>query len=125
MTFDSHSLERLQALGRKLPKELAKPNVLSKNDVKKSSELHPIETETDPKLLFKELIQASPDGNIPSHLMTRLKELETSQYSRINNQSTNTPLQNTKDLSRQKNKQESEEEILYASFERLLLENED
>jgi len=35
MTFDSHSLERLKELGRKLPKEIAKPQ---SNELKNQKE---------------------------------------------------------------------------------------
>ena len=78
MNLDPNSLERLRELGRKLPKEIKRPPT-SKADKKKGKNLHPIEREEDPVLLFKELIKASPDGNIPPHLISRLKEVESSQ----------------------------------------------
>ena len=54
MTFDSHSLERLKELGRKLPKELSKPqsNELNNKKKEKNQKLHPVETETNPEQLF-------------------------------------------------------------------------
>ena len=76
MTFDSHSLERLQELGRKLPKEISKPqsNELNNQKETKTQQLHPVETETNPEQLFRELMEISPDGNIPPHLLERLKK---------------------------------------------------
>ena len=78
MTFDSHSLERLKELGRKLPKELSKPqsNELKNQKKEKNQKLHPVETETNPEQLFRELMEISPDGNVPPHLLERLKKLE-------------------------------------------------
>jgi hypothetical protein len=35
-----------------------------------------VETEEDPQALFRELMQVSPDGQVPPHWMERLKELE-------------------------------------------------
>ena len=78
MTFDSHSLERLKELGRKLPKEISKPqsNELKNLKETKNQKLHPVETETNPEQLFRELMEISPDGNVPPHLLERLKKLE-------------------------------------------------
>ena len=112
MTFDPRSIQRLQDLGRQLPKELPQPSTSKKN-----SNLHPIETEQNPQTLFKHLMNASPDGNVPSHLMNRLKEIETKQTHQTNSQ--------PPDSKSQQLKNEIEEDILYASFHRLLLEDED
>ena len=73
MTFDSHSLERLKKLGRKLPKEISKSQ---SNELKNKQSLHPVEIETNPEQLFRELMEISPDGNVPPHLLERLKKLE-------------------------------------------------
>ena len=75
MTFDSHSLERLKELGRKLPKELSKPQSIELKNQKneKYQKLHPVETESNPEQLFRELMEISPDGNVPPHLLERLK----------------------------------------------------
>ncbi len=78
MTFDSHSLERLKELGRKLPKEISKSaqnESINQNDTKKQK-LHPVEVETNPEQLFRELMEISQDGNVPQHLLDRLKEIE-------------------------------------------------
>ena len=78
MTFDSHSLERLKQLGRKLPKEISKsqPNDSMNLEETKKVKLHPVEIETNPEQLFRELMEISPDGNVPPHLLDRLKKLE-------------------------------------------------
>ena len=132
MSFDSHSIERLRELGRQLPQELPKPNSSYKNEYQENkNKRHPIETEKDPQVLFHELMNASPDGEVPSHLMARLKELEAQQLnvdkSIPNGQSVNTPnnkkktpLQRKIELSK-----ETKEEILYACFDRFLFEDEE
>tara|TARA_Y100001968_G_scaffold184384_1_gene168920 strand:- start:880 stop:1239 length:360 start_codon:yes stop_codon:yes gene_type:complete len=78
MTFDSHSLQRLKELGRKLPTEISKPqsNKLKMHKESKKQNLHPVEIETNPEQLFRELMEISPDGNVPPHLLERLKEVE-------------------------------------------------
>ena len=78
MTFDSHSLERLKELGRKLPKHISKPqsNELKNQKETNKQKLHPVEIETNPEQLFRELMEISPDGNVPPHLLERLKKLE-------------------------------------------------
>ena len=78
MTFDSNSLERLKELGSKLPKEISKfqPNESREPKKTKKPKLHPIEIENNPEKLFRELMDISPDGNVPPHLLERLKKLE-------------------------------------------------
>ena len=78
MTFDSHSLERLKELGRKLPKEISKsePNESRSQKETKKQKLHPVEVETNPEKLFRELMEISQDGKVPPHLLERLKEIE-------------------------------------------------
>ena len=80
MSFDARSLDRLRELGRTLPKPLPKPE--APPAPKASEQRHKVETETNPEALFRELMQASPDGTVPPHLMARLKELEGSRASR-------------------------------------------
>lgn len=79
MSFDSRSLERLEALGRTLPQKLPTPQQ-AKPPVEPSPAAgrHRLETEQDPEALFRELITASADGSVPSHLLERLRELESS-----------------------------------------------
>ena len=76
MSFDARSLERLQQLGRRLPEPLPKPEAPPAAATPKR---HKVETETDPQQLFRELMQVSPDGSVPSHLMDRLRQAEADQ----------------------------------------------
>ena len=112
MTFDSHSLERLKELGRKLPKELSKPQ---SNELK-NQKLHPVETETNPEQLFRELMEISPDGNVPPHLLERLKNLESNNV-KISSYSDPKINENSKDLF-------AEDTLnLYTQFQQFLLED--
>ena len=112
MTFDSHSLERLKELGRKLPKELSKPQ---SNELR-NQKLHPVETETNPEQLFRELMEISPDGNVPPHLLERLKKLESNNV-KISSHSDPQINHNSKDLS-------AEDALnLYTQFQQFLLED--
>ena len=112
MTFDSHSLERLKELGRKLPKEISKPQ---SNELK-NQKLHPVETETNPEQLFRELMEISPDGNIPTHLLERLKKLESNNVKISSNADTyinnNSKVRSTEDS-----------QNLYTQFQQFLLED--
>ena len=76
MSFDARSRERLQALGRSLPQPLPKPEQLQQSQTKASDRRHKVELEQNPEALFRELMQVSPDGTVPPHLMERLRELE-------------------------------------------------
>ena len=129
MTFDPRSLEHLQELSRQLPQKLPKPNAPKSKEHQISNKLHPIDTEENPQALFQELMNASPDGNVPSHLISRLKEVEEKQLNQGNNhnpkeRTINTPTK-IKITDSQRSRKETKEDILYASFERFLLEDED
>ena len=80
MSFDARSLERLQQLGRTLPQPLPKPDAAppepSPGQSPSGGRRHKVETETDPQALFRELMQVSPDGSVPPHLMDRLRQAE-------------------------------------------------
>lgn len=79
MTFDARSRERLEALGRRLPKPLPAPEPAATRpgpSADRGPRRHRLETENDPQQLFRELIAASPDGTVPPHLMERLRDLE-------------------------------------------------
>jgi hypothetical protein len=78
MSFDARSLERLQQLGRSLPKPLPKPESADAA-APANQKRHRVETETDPQALFRELMQVSPDGSVPPHLLDRLRQAETDQ----------------------------------------------
>jgi len=81
MSFDARSLERLQQLGRSLPKPLPKPEA-PKPATRATEQRHRVETETDPEALFHELIKVSPDGTVPPHLLDRLRSAEEEQRQR-------------------------------------------
>ncbi|NDG23922.1 MAG: hypothetical protein EB126_09455 [Synechococcaceae bacterium WBB_10_009] len=80
MSFDARSLERLQQLGRSLPQALPqpqpKPSAAPNEPTPASARRHRVETETDPQALFRALMQVSPDGTVPPHLMDRLRQAE-------------------------------------------------
>ena len=78
MSFDARSLERLQELGRSLPQPLPKPVPKAAVPAKASERRHAVETEENPEALFRELMQVSPDGSVPPHLLERLRDLEQS-----------------------------------------------
>ena len=118
MTFDSHSLERLKELGRKLPKEISKPqsNELKNHKQTKNQKLHPVEIETNPEQLFRELMEISPDGNVPPHLLERLKKIESNNV-KISSNSDSQIKENSKDIS-------AEDTLnLYTQFQQFLLED--
>ncbi len=127
MSFDSHSLERLRELGRRLPSSLPLPQrkSLKTNHPEK---LHPVETEEDPEKLFGELIKASPDGKVPSHLLERLKETELLKLEKKSLQEkypeSNANKISTKSKNTSKNSNLKKDD-LYISFEQLLLEEDD
>ena len=130
MSFNSNSLEYLRKLRRTLPKPLPSSKPASESNKNIDSTLHPIETEENPQKLFKELIKASPDGNIPSHLIERLKKMESLNIEQKDHLTENTNAKySTARISNQYNNtnQKSSEQLndLYISFKRLLLEEED
>ena len=118
MTFDSHSLERLKELGRKLPKEISKPhsNELKNKKESQKTNLHPVEIETNPEQLFRELMEISPDGNVPPHLLERLKKIEINNVKTYHN-SDKSINENSKDLST------DDSTNLYTQFQQFLLED--
>lgn len=77
MSFDPRSRERLEALGRTLPQKLPTPKQAPVEPTPVAGR-HRLETEQDPEALFRELMTASADGSVPSHLLERLRELEAS-----------------------------------------------
>ena len=118
MTFDSHSLERLKELGRKLPKEISRsqPDASSNPKETKKQKLHPVEVETNPEQLFRELMNISTDGNIPPHLLERLKKLESNSV-KISATSNKNIKQNPQEISLE------DSENLYTQFKQFLLED--
>ena len=118
MTFNSQSIERLKELGRKLPKEISKSETNESKILKetKTKNLHPVELETNPEKLFHELMEISPDGNVPPHLLDRLKELESNRVNNSSKQNRNT-YENSQELSF------DESQNLYTQFKQFLLED--
>ena len=137
MSFDSRSLDRLRELGRSLPQRLPepKPSVTPKA----SRVRHKVETEQDPDALFRELMQVSRDGQVPEHLMARLKQLEeqrSPQTRSVRAASADTanlpPLPKTQTGQGKTTRPQrpnvpagSEEETLYVAFSQLLLEDDE
>ena len=130
MSFDSSSLERLRKLRSNLPQPLLSSNPSSESNKKIDSNLHPIETEEDPQKLFKELMKASTDGTIPSHLIERLKKIESlnlDQKAQLT-KNTNSKYSTDRTSNQYNNTSEGSPEQkndLYISFKRLLLEEEE
>ena len=140
MSFDARSLERLQALGRTLPQPLPSPTPVAKSQPKASERRHRVEIEDDPQALFRELMQVSPDGTVPPHLMARLKEAESRQKplqqpQRPGDQPGGNPAQQQR--GQQKRGQQKQTSLgkpdprtaqdhgeLYTAFQQLLLEDE-
>ena len=135
MSFDPRSLQRLQELGRQLPKPLPEPEPKTKT----KRPLHKVETEEDPEALFRELMEASADGTVPDHLLHRLKELEQRRSPQQPNplvqpiQSDQLPPPPTERTGKGKTTRPkrprvspgSEEESLYVAFGQLLLEDDE
>ena len=118
MSFNPRSLKRLQELGRQLPKEINKTEASLSQKSKKPEKrkLHSVETEENPEQLFRELIDISPDGNIPDHLLDRLKKLESNRIE-IPEHHDLKNTNNSDDLSTEKSSNP------YTTFQKLLLED--
>tara|TARA_B100000965_G_scaffold395202_1_gene408400 strand:- start:3849 stop:4214 length:366 start_codon:yes stop_codon:yes gene_type:complete len=118
MTFDNHSLERLKELGRSLPQEISTSQQRKSNNQKETTKhkLHPVEVETNPEQLFRELMEISPDGNVPPHLLERLKNLEQKKAQSSSN---------TESLVNKNSQDISNNELLelYTEFKQFLLED--
>ena len=137
MSFDSHSLDRLRALGRQLPQRLPDPK--PPGVTKPGQKRHKVETEDDPEALFRELMKVSEDGTVPDHLMERLKQLEAERRPRPQPLIPDSrPLSDSSPVSdgvsrkgkttrpqRPKVSPGSEEESLYVAFGQLLLEDDE
>ena len=124
MSFDARSLERLQELGRTLPQPLASPTPVAKSQPKASERRHRVEIEDDPQALFRELMQVSPDGTVPPHLMARLKEAESRQQPGGNPAQQQRGQQKQTSLGKPDPRTAKEHGELYTAFQQLLLEDE-
>ncbi len=123
MSLDPHSLERLRELGRQLPKEISKPNPSNPNNLTppKNKNLHPVEIEENPEQLFRDLMDISHDGNVPDHLIDRLKKLESHE---LEFNSSNNPEETDLNISSKPKKRSNNDSLnLYTAFNQLLLED--
>lgn len=144
MTFDARSKERLEALGRTLPKILPSPDSCKalQGDTHtpggtqgKAEKLarHRLEREEDPAELFRALMKASPDGSVPPHLLDRLRELEgSSPLARAKEPSPSPSPQGANGSSARRSSksvprsgQGTKDQDLYTAFAHLLLEEDD
>ncbi|MFM7394994.1 MAG: hypothetical protein ACKO22_11690 [Cyanobium sp.] len=127
MSFDAHSRERLEALGRTLPSKLPLPTPGETAPPPRAVDRrHRVETEQDPGLLFHELMDASRDGTVPPHLMDRLKGLE--QEARPAPSAPAAGLDSRRRAGRGGRAPDSDAQLrdeLYTAFTQLLLEDEE
>jgi hypothetical protein len=130
MSFDARSRERLQALGRSLPQPLPKPEQPQQSQTKASDRRHKVELEQNPEALFRELMQVSPDGTVPPHLMERLRELESRRQSATpapapSIAASPTKLRGRNTAGRADRRTAAEFGDLYTAFQQLLLEDDE
>lgn len=142
MSFDARSKQRLEALGRTLPKKIeppaspteapnAAPRTAGVRSRSGEAGRHRLEREEDPAALFRALMTASPDGRVPPHLLDRLRELEGSRRPAPAGESpTPAPARGSKSgspkrSSRRTDRRASDDQDLYTAFAQLLLEDEE
>jgi hypothetical protein len=144
MAFDPRSLERLKELGRRLPQPLPVPAPPpAAAAVPASERRHRVETETDPEALFHELMQVSPDGTVPPHLLQRLRQAEQQRLQSQHPQADQAPTQpksappagpagkplrkpsRPTELGQRDPRAAAEHPELYTAFQQLLLEGEE
>ncbi len=121
MALDEQSRRRLEELGRRLPQPLPTPE-----PKEPAPKRHRIETETDPATLFQELMQASPDGSVPPHLLDRLRQLEQEQK-RPTPQGPGAATTTTRPSpgAKRHGSRVEEPDPLYVTFEQMLLEQDE
>jgi hypothetical protein len=125
MSFDPRSLERLRQLGRSLPQPLPEP---PSRPGRPEPPRHPVETEQNPEQLFRELMQASADGNVPAHLLDRLQQLETQRRPPASASASTSAGASAAGAPRQRRSAQpgtAADSDLYTTFQQLLLEEED
>lgn len=134
MSFDPRSRERLEALGRQLPRKLPAPEPARPAEADltpaASERLHPVETEQDPERLFRELMNVSPDGTVPPHLMDRLRQLETQRQAPRSGGATAAEAPSPNGVARKPAAPRrpltgGDHQELYTAFQQLLLEDEE
>jgi hypothetical protein len=144
MSFDARSKERLEALGRALPQKLPLPASRAippggsqppgSGGEQAKAPRHTLEREEDPAELFRVMMQASPDGTVPPHLLERLRELESSTAAPSpgkGSQATGPQGPRSKPQARRSSRSGratgvgKEEQDLYSAFAELLLDDDD
>jgi hypothetical protein len=124
MSLDPRSRERLEALGRQLPKPLPPPpEVPAAAAPPAATRRHRVETEQDPRRLFHELMDVSPDGSVPPHLLDRLRQLEKPAAAAGAAPAAASP-PSPRRPRRQRGSREPDQD-LYTAFRQLLLEDEE
>ena len=135
MSFDARSRERLEALGRRLPQPLPTPTPPQLATTPATEKRHRVEVEENPETLFRELMQVSPDGTVPPHLMERLRQLEARRQAPSPEaaRATPSPLPSTgrsrptgaNTVGRADARTAAEHGDLYTAFQQLLLEDDE
>lgn len=127
MSFDAHSRERLAALGRSLPQPLPTPEPPQRPESTAAGKRHRVEVEENPEELFRELMQVSPDGTVPPHLLERLRELEARRQAPDPAPTTPAPGSPSRAKPRKRTAAPGrpDQRDLYTAFQQLLLEDED
>ena len=123
MSFDAHSRERLEALGRTLPQPLPQPQPAAGSSPRATEKRHRVEVEENPEALFRELMQVSPDGSVPPHLLDRLKQLEARRQPAAQ-VPLKSPAQPSPGRSGRRRGPGPDHDDLYTAFQQLLLEDE-
>ena len=119
MSFDAHSRERLEALGRTLPQPLPQPQPAAGSSPRATEKRHRVEVEENPEALFRELMEVSPDGSVPPHLLDRLKQLEARRQP-----AAQAPAQPSPGRGGPRRGPGPDHDDLYTAFQQLLLEDE-
>jgi hypothetical protein len=84
-----------------------------------------VETERDPERLFRELMDVSPDGTVPPHLMERLRQLETQRQAPSGVGSKPAAPRRPRPSASRAGRDGGEDQDLYTAFQQLLLEDEE
>lgn len=127
MSFDAHSRERLQALGRTLPQPLPQLQPAAGSSPRATEKRHRVEVEENPEALFRELMEVSPDGSVPPHLLDRLKQLEARRQPAAQVPAkgpAQTPAQPSPGRGGPRRGPGPDHDDLYTAFQQLLLEDE-
>lgn len=123
MSFDAHSRKRLEALGRTLPQPLPQPQPAAGSSPRATEKSHRVEVEENPEALFRELMEVSPDGSVPPHLLDRLKQLEARRQPAAH-APVKGPSQPSPGRSGPRRGPGTDHDDLYTAFQQLLLEDE-